>query len=173
MYYIRKLTKTSSLNKIKSANTFEDTESDVLKDEFKTSSSRLSFWKCEDLNNYTETINAILFSGSDIKASSFIALSDKDLNDIGVVTDDSALGKTGYKGHGNLHIDLCLPHIQQIKDLMGLYHKMPTVFLTLEKPDVQKYIKNVIAAGNYDENNTDEHLKKEIQKLQEKSFPRI
>lgn len=52
MYYIRKLSKPNTVNKLKYMPNIGNTPADLLKQEWPTKGNTLSFWKCESLDNY-------------------------------------------------------------------------------------------------------------------------
>ena len=77
MYYLRKLSKRTSLSKIKGVEDVYEIGADLLKQELSTTKNTLSFWKCIDLGNKKETMKAILLSTTSIEASQFIIVDDK------------------------------------------------------------------------------------------------
>ena len=129
MYYVRKLDKPINLEKIKNSIDVNNIPSDILTQEFKTTNNTLSFWQCETLEKIQDTFKAILLSATSGKVSQFIILEKAVLLNKGIDVDEESLGTTGYKGFGNLHVDLinldyekigilleCIANISKLED---------------------------------------------------------
>ena len=105
MYYVRKLSKTSSLYKIKELDDVKNLCSDFLGQEMLTSENTLSVWRSatlegEDLN---DAITAALLASSQVTTSQFLIIDSDALRDADIQTDDSQLGKTAYIGFEKTH----------------------------------------------------------------------
>lgn len=167
MYYVRKLSKNINLYKIQRAQTHEMIESDILKQELSTKENTLSFWKCDSLNQVTDTIKAILLSTTAIETTQFIVIDDAQIKEYAIETDDTQPGKTGYAGFEHLHINFCNLTYQKIGQLLKMYKEsVLKVGYTpkLQKADVKKYISEVKQAGLINEENTNPDLMKDILK---------
>ncbi len=150
MYYIRKLSKRANLYKIKSAETNKKVPADVLKQELGTTQNTLSFWKCSDLNDTWDTMKAILLSTTSIETSQFIILDDELLEKYEIETDDSEEGTTGYKGFGNLHVNLCNLSYEKIGSVLDMIKEVAIEecrIPELKKEQVKQAIGEVMRAG--------------------------
>ena len=166
MYYVRKI-KNSNLFKIKDCESCELLAADVLKQECSTTSNTLSFWKCDNLNDTTDTIKAILLSTTAIETTQFIIINDEQLKAHGIETDDSEPGKTGYSGFENLHVNVCNLTYGKIGALLKIYKDNSTISECapkIQKPDVKRYISEVKQAGLINEEKTNPDLLKDINK---------
>lgn len=160
MYYIRKLSKLSTLTKIRSVENIEDIPADLLKQELPTKDNKLSFWKCDSIDDTKDAMKAILLATTKIEKSQFIILNEGMLDKIGVKRDCSQKGDTGYSGFENLHVDFCeltYGKIGQILRLMKEAGKKGELVPILEKDEVKAFIREVSKAGllNTDQVNKD------------------
>ncbi|MEE0007122.1 MAG: hypothetical protein U0J00_00610 [Ruminococcus bromii] len=167
MYYLRKLSKRTSLSKIKGVEDVYEIGADLLKQELSTTKNTLSFWKCIDLGNQKETMKAILLSTTSIEASQFIIVDDKLLGKYNIDIDDTEVGCTGYKDHTDLHVNFCNITYNKIGKILQLYKEISSnVQLTpvLEKKEVKKYIMEVINDNMLDREKTRQELLNDINK---------
>lgn len=167
MYYIRKLSKLTTIAKIKNSESINEVPADLLKQELPTSSNTLSFWKCESLENTKDAMKAILLSTTGIEKSQFIIFDDDMLDKCGIRRDTSEEGKTGYAGFSNLHVNFCdltYGKIGQIILMIKDIHNKQELIPSLSKDQVKECIKEVCSAGLLDTAKVDEHLLADIQK---------
>lgn len=167
MYYIRKLSKRSTLSKIKSTANVYDVGADLLKQELPTTNNTLSFWKCTDLNNTKDAIKAILLSTTSIETSQFIILNDTLLSKYEIDVNDEQSGQTGYKNHADLHVNFCNLTYKKIGNILQLLKEISSessLTPILEKKDVKSYIMEVIRDDMLDKENTRPELLKDINK---------
>lgn len=168
MYYVRKI-KNSNLFKIKDCDSCDMIAADVLKQECSTTSNTLSFWKCAtlDLDDMKDTLKAILLSTTSIETTQFIIVDDEQLDKCQIETDDSELGKTGYSGFENLHVNLCNLTYGKIGALLSIYKESSThsdFSPKLQKTDVKRYISEVKQEGLINEEMTNPDLLRDINK---------
>ncbi len=167
MYYIRKLSKRTTLSKIKNTDNIHDIGADILKQELSTTNNTLSFWKCTNLENTKDTIKAILLSTTSIEASQFIIVNDQLIKKYEIDIDDKVAGNTGYKDHEKLHVDFCNLTYRKIGNILELFKEISEqTCLTrkLEKPEVKNYIDEVISDNMLDKSNIRPELLKDIEK---------
>lgn len=167
MYYIRKLSKRSTISKIKNTTDVYEIGSDLLKQELPTTNNTLSFWKCSDLDNTKDTIKAILLSTTSIETSQFIIINDILLSNYEIDINDDELGDTGYKDHANLHVNFCSLTYKKIGSILKLFKEVScdsSLTPILEKNEVKKYIKEVIDDNMLDKEKTRTELLKDIEK---------
>lgn len=168
MYYVRKLSRRNSLNKIKCATSIEDIPADVLRLEMSTKENSLSFWKCDSLDeNLRDTIMAILFSTTSIDVSQFIIFSDELLRKYDIKINDDKAGQTGYKTPINLHVDFCELTYQKIGDILSMIKEILTsnaLIPVLYKEEVKSYIRDGYASDCVDETMIREELLNDIKK---------
>lgn len=167
MYYIRKLSKLSTESKIKNLVNIEDAPADLLKQEWVTNGNTLSFWKCESLSDIKDTLKAILLSTTSIEKSKFIIFDDLMLDNCGIRRDYEEMGKTGYLGFEDLHVNLCdLTYgkigniISMTKDALNQKH----LIVELSREDVKSYIREVCDAGLIDQEKIHDSLLADIKK---------
>ena len=167
MYYIRKLSKLSTLAKIKNTENINDVPADLLKQELITTANTLSFWKCDSLTDTRDAIKAILLSTTGIEKSQFIILDDEMLDEIGVRRDNSQKGKTGYLGFEDLHVNFCELTYGKIGQIIRLIKDVNTreeLIPVLGKEDVKAFIREVYKAGLLNTEQINEHLMADIEK---------
>ena len=167
MYYVRKLSKPNNYEKVKLAESIEDINSDVLKQELSTTFDTLSFWKCNDLDNMDDTIKAILLSTNKIDKSKFIVLDSELVKKYDLDVEES-IGKTGYKGFENLHIDISNLTYKKIGEILKAYKESFEEDMyqkELSKTEIKELIKEVNEEQKIDFDNIDDHLKKDIMKI--------
>ncbi len=163
--YIRKLSKNSTIYKLQENEDVNNLDADILKQELATSGNTLSFWKCEDEANIDDAVKAILLSTTSIESSRFIILDDDLLEKYGIDTDDKALGKTGYKGFENLHIDFCNLTYEKIGKILAMMKEVvhdKKRIPQIKKEEVKKIIQDVIDAGLLNWNEITPQLKQSI-----------
>ena len=167
MYYIRKLSKTSTVAKIKSLSSVNEMSADLLKQELATTDNKLSFWKCESLQDKRDTLKAIILSGTKIDNSSFIIVDDNMLDNYNIIRDDSEKGKTAYKGYENLHVNFCELSYQKIGNIVTLMKKSldnKQYGVVLSRDEVKDCIREVCKAGLLNINEAHEDLLADIVK---------
>ena len=167
MFYIRKLSKLSTISKIDHAKRIEDIPSDVLKQELPTTNNSLSFWKCDSLDNSKDTIKAILLSAPRIERTQFVIFDDAMLKDCDFRLDSSQQGDTGYLGFGHLHVDFCdltYSRIGQILSLIKQVINNKDMIPELSRNQVKEYIREVCASNLLDEQKVNESLLSDIKK---------
>lgn len=167
MYYLRKLSKPNTVNKLKNMPNIGNAPADLLKQEWPTKSNTLSFWKCESLDDTVDTMKAILLSATSIEKSRFIILDDDMLDKYGIERDFSKKGKTGYKGFEELHVDFCNLTYEKIGEIIVLTKEslnMEKRVIDLSREKVKEYIKEVCDAKLIDTSQMNEDLFKDIKK---------
>ena len=167
MYYIRKLSKPNTVNKLKNMSNIEDAPADLLKQEWPTKGNTLSFWKCESLNNTVDTMKAILLSSTGIEKSRFIILDDNMLDQYGIKRDFSEKGKCGYVGFEGLHVNFCELTYGKIGNIITLTKEilsMDKMVIDLSRDSVKTYIKEVCDAGLIDTEKINESLLADMKK---------
>ena len=167
MYYIRKLSKPNTVNKLKYMPNIGNTPADLLKQEWPTKGNTLSFWKCESLDNIVDTIKAILLSTTGIEKSRFIILDDDMLDKYSIERDFSKKGKTGYLGFEELHVDFCNLTYEKIGGIIMLTKEslsMEKRVVDLSIDTVKEYIKEVCDAKLINIEEINEDLLKDIKK---------
>lgn len=164
MFYVRKLSKKSNLFKIRDVS-LEKVEADVLKQELGTSRNTLSFWKCDDMSQLSDTIKAIILSTTSIETSQFIIVDDELLNKYGITIDETELGVTGYKGFEKLHVNLCDLNYEKIGNVLNMIREVSfdkTRIPELKREQVKTYIIEVRKNGLLDEDAIRPELKDAI-----------
>lgn len=164
MFYVRKLSKKSNLFKIRDVS-LEKVEADVLKQELGTSRNTLSFWKCDDMSQLSDTIKAIILSTTSIETSQFIIVDDELLNKYGITIDETELGVTGYKGFEKLHVNLCDLNYEKIGNVLNMIREVSfdkTRIPELKREQVKNYIIEVRKNGLLDEDAIRPELKDAI-----------
>lgn len=167
MFYIRKLSKLSTIDKLEDIDNVEDIPSDMLKQELPTTNNSLSFWKCESLDNSQDTIKAILLSAPRIEKTKLIIFNDDMFQSCNFRLDSSQEGTTGYSGFGYLHVDLCdltYRKIGQILTLMKQVTNNKEWILELSKDQVKEYIREVCLSESLDKQKVNESLLYDIHK---------
>lgn len=177
MYYVRKLSKPSSLFKITHLQKIGDLDADFLGQEMRTSGNTLSVWRSETLEkaDLYKAIKAALLSSTQINASQFIIIDSDALAEAKIATDDHELGKTAYKGLEHLHTNLCELTYEKIgvllklyKDVCGLKERTPKI----EKKEFKDIIHEANALNVLDISVLEEHMQKEITQLLSKPIVR-
>lgn len=99
MYYVRKLSKPSSLFKLQALDNFQNIPADFLGQDLRTSANTLSVWRSESLNqeDINKAINAALLASSQVNTSQFLIIDSDALEQAGIRTDDTEPGITGYE----------------------------------------------------------------------------
>lgn len=167
MYYIRRLSKPNTINKIKSSKSITDIPADVLKQEFPTTDNKLSFWKFESFNRLHDSIKTILLSGSAIEKMRLIITDDNLINKYSFRIDDSESGETAYKGFENTHINICDLTYGKIGDILSMLKEiidMDDYIYELTKDQVKDFIKEACIDGKVDEEHINQHLLDDIYK---------
>ena len=167
MYYLRKMSKTSNLWKIKDSSSIEEIPADVLKQELGTSRNTLSFWKSDSLSDLKDAILAILLSTTSIETSQFIILNDDILDRYGIKRDFNEKGITAYKGYEDLHVNLCELNYRKIGQMLSIIKEVSeedSFLLKISRKDVKKYITEAKREGKIDEDNLRPELKVAIEK---------
>lgn len=170
MYYIRKLSKPSSLFKLQALNNFQNTHADFLGQDLRTTANTLSVWRSESLDqkDISKAINAALLSSSQVNASQFIILDSDSLAQAGIGTDDSEPGKTAYSGLEGLHTNLCDLTYDKIGKLLQIYcgickdtQRTPKI----EKGQFKEIIITANEKGCLNMTALQEHMLKEVQQI--------
>lgn len=167
MYYIRKLSKLSTVTKIKNLSDIMDTPADLLRQEWSTSKNTLSFWKCESLTDTKDTLKAILLSSTGIEKSKFIIFDDIILDKYEIRRDYSEEGKTGYLGYEKLHVNLCELTYGKIGNIISMTKHIlndEQLIIELSRENVKAYIKEVCDAGLINIEKTNDNLLADIEK---------
>lgn len=167
MYYLRKLSKPNTVNKLKYMTSIADTPADLLKQEWPTKGNTLSFWKCESLTNTADTMKAILLSATGIEKSRFIILDDNILDKYGIKRDFSEKGKTGYVGFEGLHVNFCELTYGKIGSIISMTREalnMDQMVIDLTRENVKSYIKEVCDAGLVDPEKINDSLLSDMKK---------
>ena len=168
--YVRKLSKTSSLYKIKELDDVKNLCSDFLGQEMRTSENTLSVWRSatlegEDLN---DAITAALLASSQVTTSQFLIIDSDALRDADIQTDDSQLGKTAYIGFENLHTNLCDLTYEKIGRLLQIYLRAcndESRTPKIEKDVFKKIILETNAKGVLNFTELQEHMQKAVQQI--------
>ncbi|WP_406043184.1 hypothetical protein [Succinimonas sp.] len=167
MYYIRKLSKPNTVNKLRNMANIEDAPADLLKQEWPTTGNTLSFWKCESLDNTADTIKAIILSATGIEKSRFIIFDDDMLDEYGIKRDFSEEGKTGYKGFEGLHVNFCELTYGKIGSVISMTKEAlgkENMVIDLSRDAVKEHIKEVCDAGLINTEQIHESLLADIRK---------
>lgn len=167
MYYIRKLSKPSSLYKLKALININELSADFLGQDMRTSDNTLSVWRSKTLDgpDINRAITAALLASSQINASQFLVIDSDALSFAEIRTDDTQPGKTAYKGFENLHTNLCDLTYEKIGKLIQIYCDVcqdKTRTPKIEKEAFKKVIVKANENGELDFSNLDEHMQKEI-----------
>ncbi len=167
MYYIRKLSKPNTVNRLRSMSNIKDAPADLLKQEWPTSRNTLSFWMCESLDNPVDTIKAIVLSATGIERSRFIIIDDDMLDKHEIKRDFSEKGKTGYIGFEGLHVNLCELTYGKIGSIISMTKEAlgkEKMVIDLSRDTVKEHIKEVCDAGLIDTEQIHESLLADIKK---------
>lgn len=167
MFYIRKLSKLNTINKIKYANDVNDIPADVLKQEFPTTGNTLSFWKFESFDYLSDSITAILLSGRSIEKSKFIIVDDVLLNKYDLKTDFSEPGKTGYIGFEDTHVNICELTYGKIGNVLKMIKDIidkDDYIREYNKDEIKQLIEIASVEGKIDFESLDEHLASDLSK---------
>lgn len=167
MIYVRKI-KETRLYRIWECSTIDDVDGDILKQELTTTSNKLSFWKCEDINCLNDTLKAILLSATSVETSFFIWFDDSDVAQYGFSLDPNELGKTAYAGFENLHVNFTGFTYKKIGDMLKALKELPqdkTKSKKISKEDAKKMIKDVIDSGKLNEAALHPNIKDDIDKI--------
>lgn len=168
MYYIRKLDKPSTYNKLVNMDEIENIDSDILGQELRTSSNTLSFWKCESLDNQQDTINAILLSTNKIDTFRFIVIDSELFEKYGLEMVDNSM-PTGYKGYDYLHTDLSYLTYGKIGLVLKVFSEAvkndEKSVINYKKPDVQKIIQKLHNEDKIDFTKIDDNLRRHMKKF--------
>ena len=172
MYYIRKLSKPSSLYKIKALTDVKDLCADFLGQELRTADNTLSVWRSETLDDaeLNKAINAALLASSQINTSQFLIFNSSDLSNAGIQVDDTQPGKTAYIGCEHLHTNLCDLTYEKIGKLLEIYCKVANnsqLTPKIEKSMFKEIICEANKAGVLNMSALQEHMQKEVGNLLE------
>ncbi|MEQ2521574.1 hypothetical protein WMO24_14225 [Ruthenibacterium sp. CLA-JM-H11] len=170
MYYVRKLSKPSSLFKLRDTDNFRNIQADFLGQDLRTSSNTLSVWRSESLDkkDIDKAINAALLASSQVNASQFLIIDSDALEWAGIRTDDTEPGITAYSGLEGLHTNLCDLTYEKIGNLLQVYCKVCEDSQRTPKIDKERFKQIIIMANNENCLNVgvlQEHMQKEIQKV--------
>lgn len=170
MYYIRKLSSTSSLYKLRDPKCTGDICADFLGQDMRTSNDTLSVWRSSTLNekDVEPAICAALLSSSGIRATQFLIIDSDSLKEFGICTDDSEPGVTAFKGSESLHTNLCDLTYDKIGRLIQIFRSACTDTdrtPKIQKDQFKKIIIDIDKRGQLDLDKLEEHMKKEVQKV--------
>lgn len=170
MYYVRKLSRPTSLYKLKALDDIKNLCADFLGQDLRTSENTLSVWRSETLeeSDLSKAINAALLASSQVNASQFLIIDSEALADADIRTDDSQLGKTAYVGLENLHTNLCDLTYEKIGRLLQIYCNICNDAQRTPKVEKSKFKGIIIEAnrlGKLDATVLQEHMQKEIQNV--------
>lgn len=172
MYYVRRLSKTSNLSKIRTMKSVQTMSADILGQEMKTTGNTLSVWRFSTLDSeeMNDALKAAVLTGTDIVKTQFIILDSDSLTEAGISTDDNQLGKTGYIGLEDTHTNLCDLTYEKIGILLSLYQKAiqdSKRTPVIEKEDMKKIILELQQNDKLNIQAVPEHLGEKISKLLE------
>lgn len=170
MYYVRKLSKPSSLYKLKTLDDVKNLSADFLGQDLRTTENTLSVWRSETLEagDLNQAINAALLASSQVNASQFLVIDSEALANVGIRTDDSQPGKTAYIGLEPLHTNLCDLTYEKIGQLLQIYCDICNDMQRTPKIEKARFKEIIIEADNQGKLNMailSDHMKKEIQKV--------
>lgn len=175
MYYFRKFSSLSTFHRITGPDSIDLIQSDVLKQEFGTTNNKLSFWKSESLTNWEDAKRAIILSTTSISKIRFFVFEDSDLDKYNIRREFSELGKTGYAGAANLHVNLQELDYTKIGKLFEIIRdcsKEEKKFPELSIEDVKEVITETAKEGRIDYSSINIKLFKDIGKYRlDPSFP--
>ena len=167
MYYLRKLSKYSTLDLIDSLDDVFDIPADLLRQEFPTTNNTLSFWRFDSFERINDTLKAILLSCSYIEKTKFFIVDDDLLSKYSIETDCSNPGMTGYLGFDYLHTDFCNLTYKKIGDVLMMIKDIIHISdytYQLSRDEAKELIKSVYIDGKIDESKINDKLKKDIEK---------
>ena len=167
MYYLRKLSKNTTLNKIKSVANIDDVDADVLKQEFPTTGNALSFWGFDSLDHISDPITAAVLAGTEIKKTKFIITDDSLLEKYGLKTDSSEPGKTGYIGSEDSHVNICNLTYGKIGDVLRMIKEIAEIkdyTCEVERGELKALIIKASEKGKINEKQMNEKLVNDIHK---------
>lgn len=170
MYYIRKLSKPSSLFKLQALSNVNELYADFLGQDMRTSDNTLSVWRSETLDSQDidKAINAALLASSQVNASQFVIIDSDALSIADIRTDDTQPGKTGYKGLEYLHTNLCDLTYEKIGKLIQIYLEIcrdKTRTPKIEKETFKKVIVKANEDGALDISILQDHMQNEIKAI--------
>lgn len=170
MYYVRKLSKPSSLFKIQTLEDIKTIYADFLGQDMRTKENTLSVWRSETLNpsDLDNALKAALLSSSQLNNTQFIILDSEELASVNITTSNEKPGVTAYKGLENLHTDLCELTYEKIGALLQLYKKIstnPERTPKIEKKRFKEIIVEANTLGVLDVSVLQEHMQNEIAKV--------
>lgn len=168
MYYIRRLSKSASKNKLNAISNSYDIASDFLNQELRTTGNTLSVWRATDKNNCTDTIKAVIMSTNKIKEHTFLIIDDDMLKKYDLQVVDNKDGKTGYKGFDKLHVDICNLTYKSIGNVISMLKEAAgneECVIAIKKEETQNYIKDICDNNQLDEGNVDKDLLEDIKRL--------
>lgn len=170
MYYIRMLSKTSSLDKLATVDNIDELCADFITQEIKTSSNTLSFWHSESLEKgpLDQAISAALLAANKIESTQFIIIDSDALEAHDIHIDDNEPGETGYIGGEKLHSNLCELNYKKIGNLLQIYksvcmdeQRTPKI----KKSQVKEYIKEISSKNLLNTEKVKPELKLKLEKL--------
>lgn len=170
MYYVRKLSKPSSLFKLQALDNFQNIPADFLGQDLRTSANTLSVWRSESLNqeDINKAINAALLASSQVNTSQFLIIDSDALEQVGIRTDDTEPGITGYSGLEGLHTNLCDLTYEKIGYVLQIYCKYCKDEQRTPKIDKGQFKQIIISANEAHCLNMkalQEHMQKEVQQV--------
>lgn len=170
MYYVRKLSKPSSLFKLQALDNFQNMQADFLGQDLRTSTNTLSVWRSESLKqeDIDKAINAALLASSQVNTSQFLIIDSDALEQAGIRTDDTEPGKTGYSGLEGLHTNLCDLTYEKIGCILQVYCKCCKDKQRTPKIDKEQFKQIIISANEAQCLNMkalQEHMQKEVQQV--------
>ncbi|MEG1142832.1 MAG: hypothetical protein RSE41_10400 [Clostridia bacterium] len=172
MYYARKLSKNTTIEKLKAKNIDEIhlIEADILKQELSTTGNTLSFWRVECLEEKDDALKAILLSTTSIIKTQFILVKKEIFDKYGLKFNDNK-GQTGYKGFDVLHSDMINLNYMKIELVLKAFKEAiedEKAIPKYEKGKVKELIKEVVESNLLDEEQLNENLKDSIEDMLEK-----
>ncbi len=170
MYYVRKLSKPSSLYKLKTLDNVKNLSADFLGQDLRTIDNTLSVWRSETLEagDLNQAINAALLASSQVNTSQFLVIDSEALDDVGIRTDDSQPGKTAYVGLEQLHTNLFDLTYEKIGQLIQIYCDICNDTQRTPKIEKTKFKEIIVEASNQGKLNItvlQDHMQKEMQKI--------
>ena len=170
MYYLRKLSKPSSLNKLRVANSVEEIPADFIGQDMRTTNNTLSLWRMQTLDSdeIIHALNAALFTCSHIVDTHFLILDLETITKVGLTVDDTEIGKTAYKGVSHLHTNICNLTYGAIGNVLKILcdaSKKPDRTIKVAKAEFKERIRSANEIGAIDFSALQETMQNEIAKV--------
>ena len=174
MYYLRKLSKLSTRDKLLTANKVEEIPADILKQEIPTTNNTLSVWGFETIDKKMDAVRAAILSSTGISKTDFIVFDDDLLKSSNILIDGTEMGQTGYLGFGNLHVNLCkldyaaIGRVLEVMREVFTKEKYNEYYFQMSRAEVKTCIIDVYNEGLIDTQNINSQLLDDINKFIDK-----